>query len=127
VPGRATVRFGLITFGNEQLREVVEQMYLSDPESKHSSRTILIRFFERQEFGARKLAILPRQLALAGHWESLGALLSDPIFLEGLRSTRGYAQVKAYWALVEANSSHNKSESYAHLRDSTIIDPTVTD
>jgi len=77
-------RAGLLGFFHDALRDAVERRYLAGAEARRATHAELAAFFGSAGAGVtnrRRLRELPWQLAEAGAWESLAALLAAPAFL----------------------------------------------
>ncbi|MSQ48714.1 MAG: DUF4062 domain-containing protein, partial [Deltaproteobacteria bacterium] len=71
-------RGGLLTFAHDFLRQAVEDAYLPTATLKHQAHQQLADYFMRQEISLRQLDECPWQLAEAGGWQQLYALLAKP-------------------------------------------------
>ena len=91
---------GVLTFFHDYLREAVKERYLSRAGDVTATHLHLATYFEGQPDGPRRLEELPWQLAAAGAWDRLVALLKDPVFFSTLFEAREY-DLKQYWVKLE--------------------------
>lgn len=105
-------RSGFIGFFHGYLRAAVAARYLPDAASQRAAHRRLAEYFAAAEPGPRRTAELPWQLAEAGDWPALAALLADLRFF-GPAWAADRADVKARWARVEAASELRRLDAYA--------------
>ncbi|MEI8334739.1 MAG: tetratricopeptide repeat protein, partial [Chloroflexota bacterium] len=107
-------RAGLLGFFHDHLRRAVAERYLIADAERAAAHRRLADYFAGRETGPRRIAELPWQLARAGEWDRLAALLGDLGFF-----TAAWAadpdDVKVAWAAVEAHSDHRLVEAYREV------------
>jgi hypothetical protein len=104
-------RGGLLTFAHDFLRQAARQAYLPTEDDQQKAHVRLADFFERRSPGPRRTDELPWQLAEAGAWQRLFALLADRDFFKAAW-THNQFEVKAYWARVGAASPLRMVRAY---------------
>lgn len=104
-------RSGLIGFFHDYLREAIRRRYLGSVEERNAIHLRLAGYFRGRDPGVRRSDELPWQLAEAGAWQRLAALLGDLSFFESAWDHDQF-EVKRYWARVEANSPLRAVEVY---------------
>jgi tetratricopeptide (TPR) repeat protein len=119
-------RSGLLGFFHDYLRRAVERRYLGNEEPRRAAHLAVADYFEGRDLGLRKVDELPWQLARAGVWGRLSALLADSSFFGAAWEADQY-EVKAYWAQVESHSPHRLTQAYEPVlaNPSTHADPVV--
>ncbi len=105
---------GRITFFHDYLRMAVEHRYLPAEEPKRVVHLRIAEFLAVQSEGPRRIEELPWQLAKAAEWDRLVALLTDPSFFLTAWQECEY-DIKRYWVLVEAGSSHRMVVDYHNV------------
>lgn len=106
-----TSRSGLLGFFHDYLRAAVEHRYLRDERAKGAAHLRLADYFAAREVGSRKIDELPWQLAEAGSWAGLKALLADVgFFARAWR--RDECEIEAAWARVAAQSPVRLADAY---------------
>jgi tetratricopeptide (TPR) repeat protein len=93
-------RAGLITFFHDYLRYAVREVYLLNEEHRKRMHGKVAGYFIGKELGARKIEELPWQLAEAGEWGKLYAVLTDLPFLK-MAWEKDHYDVKACFMKVE--------------------------
>jgi tetratricopeptide (TPR) repeat protein len=103
-------RSGLLGFFHPYLRQAAEARYVaSGGEAAHGS---LAAYFREREPSRRRTRELPWQLACAGAWDELYALLAEPGFFRDAWSA-DELDVKRLWADTEAHLGRSRVEAYA--------------
>jgi tetratricopeptide (TPR) repeat protein len=104
-------RSGRISFFHEGLRNAVRNRYLPTPEAQTEAHRHFADFCATAELNDRKLEEYPWQLARAGEWRRLFALLSDLPFFARARKASEF-DVREYWAQVQENSPLRIVDAY---------------
>ena len=105
------VRSGLIGFFHDYARQAVAERYLPDQQAQRGAHLRLAEYFKARGLSQRQIDELPWQLARAGSWERLYALLACLPFFDRAWDADPF-EVKAYWAQTEANSPLRMVEAY---------------
>jgi len=111
----------VLTFFHDYLREAVQGRYFPDEADINATHLDIAGYFEKQPDGPRRVEELPWQLAQAGAWDRLVALLTDPAFFSALYKTLEY-DLKRYWVQIEAASSWRVTEAYARVKENPSYD-----
>jgi hypothetical protein len=95
----------LLNFSHQYLRTAAEQILVKlGTDGKQEAHRFVADYFQRQPAGPRRTDELPWQLAQAGDWDRLSALLTDASFFANAWHSNEF-EVKAYWTQIEAASS----------------------
>jgi tetratricopeptide (TPR) repeat protein len=105
------IRGGLLSFFHQYLRRAVERRYLRANAERVAAHERLADYFEHRPRTDRQLDELPWQLLQGYEWIRLARLLADLGFLSALRRVDRDAPA-AYWADLEAHSTHTPSSCY---------------
>ncbi len=106
-----SVRSGKLAFFHDYFRQAVQARYLADEARQREAHLRLADYFSPRELGTRQLEELPWQLAQAGAWDRLYALMSSLAFFSAAWEQDEF-EVRAFWARIEANSDHRVAEGY---------------
>lgn len=104
----------VLTFFHDYLREAVQVRYLPNEAVVTVAHLDLADYFEKQLLGPRQVEELPWQLAAAGAWDRLVALLTEPRFFSALYTARKY-DLMQYWVKVVNGSSYGIVDGYTHV------------
>jgi tetratricopeptide (TPR) repeat protein len=104
-------RGGLLTFAHDFLRLATQDAYLPTEKRQRQAHLRLADYFEQQPSGLRRTDELPWQLAQAGAWERLQALLTDRAFLAEAWE-RNEFEVRTFWTQIEAGSPLRMTQAY---------------
>ncbi|HEU6439736.1 MAG TPA: tetratricopeptide repeat protein [Terriglobales bacterium] len=110
-------RSGLLGFSHDYLRAAAERRYLPGEGARQAAHRRIADYFAGRDVGPRKIEELPWQLARASAWPRLFDLLSDMAFLKVAWAAE-QADVRAWWAQIEAASSLRMLEAYAAMLSS---------
>lgn len=106
------LRGELIDFFHRSLYKAVQKEYLQDSETIRATHLLLAGYFEKLKLEPRKVEELPWQLVQTKEWKSLYALLADLPFFQLAWEINEF-EVRAYWTLIEGNSSFSKIDAYS--------------
>lgn len=107
-------RAGLLDFAHPLARHAAAEAYVPAQEGRQRCHRRLVAYFAGQPLSPRKLDELPWQLAHAGDWQGLYALLADEKVLEAMWRTDPFA-VRMRWAEVEHHDPGRMTEAYAPI------------
>jgi tetratricopeptide (TPR) repeat protein len=105
------VKGGRFTFFHDYLRKAVENYYLSRDDEKQHVHQQIADYFMAQPDSYRRIEELPWQLAEAGEWNRLSALLSNPDFFKLGYILHEY-DMKNFWTRIEKNSKNCMISAY---------------
>jgi tetratricopeptide (TPR) repeat protein len=107
-------RSGLLGFAQDEFARAIEARYLLNPADWATVHLRLADYFDGRERTPRTREELPWQLARAGSWGRLAALLADPDLLNDLWQ---YADLdlRRYWIEIEAASPGRIVDTYRSL------------
>jgi tetratricopeptide (TPR) repeat protein len=109
--GALVNRSGLLSFAHDFLREAARAAFLKTDSRQRKIHLSLAGYFERQAGSSRRRDELPWQLAAAGEWQRLQALLTRrDVFIEGWMQNQ--FDLKDYWTQIEACSSFRIVDAY---------------
>ena len=112
---------GIITFGTDILRDVVEKKYLREDFLKVEVHSILAAYFYSEPLSVRKIEELPWHLAALGEWRRLYDLLTDLSFIRVAWKTHQF-EFQRYWNLLEEQSDLSMVDGYAALIRDPLLD-----
>jgi hypothetical protein len=110
---------GLLTFFHSEFQKAVRQRYGGTETDLQRWHRVIAEYFYHRPWSPRKIEEFPWQLVRLSAWDALRDVLADLTFLEQAWPTHA-VEVKAYWALLEANSSCRLAETYRYVVDSPI-------
>jgi Domain of unknown function (DUF4062)/NACHT domain len=91
---------GRIGFFHDYFRRAVRDRYLAEAPAQAEIHRRLADYFAPRELTQRKIDELPWQLAQAGAWSELAALLAELPFLRAAWGEAGY-EIRGYWRLID--------------------------
>jgi tetratricopeptide (TPR) repeat protein len=104
-------RAGLLTFFHPDLRAAVGRRYTPAEGDRRAGHRRLADYFRCRGWSPRSVQEAPWQLSCLRAWTELRDVLADPAFLARAWPTHA-AEVKAYWALLEAESPWRLADAY---------------
>ena len=103
----------LLNFYHRELGDATKEVFLADGQDQ-LYHTRLADYFAGHSLDRRKTDELPWQYTQTGSWQKLYDLLADLSFFAACTEA-DEQEVRAYWALVEGNSSLRLVEAYQHV------------
>ncbi|MCB0829207.1 MAG: hypothetical protein KDB62_10415, partial [Solirubrobacterales bacterium] len=104
-------RAGRVDFAHDFIRTAVEHRYLPTETDRLAVRERLAGYFRGLGPTPRALDEAPWQLAQAGRWDELVALLVDPGWFVALYRLDEF-EVRRYWVAIEAGSDRRAAIAY---------------
>jgi tetratricopeptide (TPR) repeat protein len=107
---------GRIGFFHDYFRRAVRDRYLADASAQAGVHQRLADYFAPRELTQRKIDELPWQLAQAGAWPALAALLAQLPFVRAAWGESGY-EIRGYWRLMDRRDPHAVLQAYQPVFD----------